>query len=149
MQIILIIFSWLKIIFRRIKPFTNKYVDPVILFLESIKGGLESKDVKTFVLTTKTKIDDKVLEKVHQALAKAILALDIVKGLKGNEKDTTIIYKFIEQIKELNKPMQDALLFKTASLAVNDLSGEENPLKTSDADTLVQLSITRLRRQSK
>lgn len=138
-RFLLRVITFLTIAFNKISGFSKQYAEPTIDFLEKLKKLSENDSLEEYVKRTKWQWDDKILEAVQSNLSRAIKSLKLVEAIHNNFSHPKTLEVFMQWLKTQEKPVQEALLHKIGSIAINNLSGDEYPMRTADADLIAQL----------
>ncbi|MFA5670492.1 MAG: hypothetical protein WC967_14730 [Balneolaceae bacterium] len=147
MKILIRVFTFLSIVFNKLRGFNEEYVFPFIDLLELIRDAVKSDSVKWLVELTKFDWDDKMRNKIIEKLSKTIIKLQLGSDCLDKKTPEEVIECFIEHLKQLQPVTRDALLQKLASVSVKD-SMLKGRIKQHEADLAVQLAYS-VRKQNR
>ena len=139
MKIITQIITFLGIIFRKLTGFNDKYVFPFIDLLELVRDAVKSDSVKWLVELTNWDWDDKARLKVINKLSKTIIKLGLTSDCVDKDTPEEVINCFIKHLQSLPPVTRDAIIQKTAAVAVKT-SFPNGKMKQNEADLAVQLA---------
>lgn len=135
MKLLAAVMAFFRLVLGRIKPIIEQEVDPVILLIAAIRGGLSSKTANWLVNLTETDLDNKLLDKLIKRLDKIIAGTF---KFSDTDENKTNIDKFTEWLQSQPKLVQDAVLSHLAA----ELFRKGNPnlkMKRFEANTIVQM----------
>jgi len=140
MKFLVKVFAFLKIIFKKLKGFNEKYVFPALHVLTLIRLVLQSDEADWLVNLTKSDWDNKLRDKWIKKLAQSILFLKIDIECKGKKEFVDIINCFIEHLKGQPPLIQDAILNKLGAVMVMKSLPPNKQIAQNEADLIVQMT---------
>lgn len=138
--------AWFQRLFVNIKKFLKENVAPAIKFVNAVKAVVDNPSLDFLVALSATKLDDKILAGLRQALSKAIdiMEVQLECGSKGTDLEKILCY--INWLRSLPLEQRKAMYHKTASLIARIKGGTE-VLRASEVDLLVQLEYSESKSQ--
>lgn len=112
--------------------FILRHADIAIEYTAQIKKFVDSNFVHLIVTLTPTRIDDIALPVVSRIMDKIIVQLAIVKGCTDLPTEEERRKCFIEAVRTLSRPMQEALYLKFASLFTKESTQIQLPTRVFD-----------------
>jgi hypothetical protein len=128
-------------LFSGIDNFIANTVRPTILFLEALKTAIQNPSFDILTDIIPGNIDNKVLELLRKYLPVVIKKLNIVVSVR-HINDDDYVKEYIKLLRESSPALRSALIFKTASLLIQELDGKK--FDEVEIDTLVQFTYNQI-----
>ena len=147
------IIASIGIFFSKAKLFLEKYVKPSVELMAQVKSYIDNPVADVLVAITPTGIDDLLLVKLREAFEKAVEILAINDECNTQPTLEQKVQCYINHINTLSPKMQEAAIFKTATIIATLLAQAADEQKVldkltdSDIDFLTQLGVKKLKLQ--
>lgn len=140
LQVLSNVIAFIRIILLKIGPFARNYVIPAIEAMTIIRDLLKREEFDLLADLTNPEWDNEFLEKLRNAIAKAIMLLGVFNVNSADKGDPIkIIEAFIKYLQTEPDTIQEGILHRLSGLVAIQLSGREN-IKLSEIDAITQLA---------
>lgn len=132
--------SKIKAVLQQFDSYIDAHIDTALQITTAIKNVLSSPVTDILTAIIPGEVDDTIRTQLVNALNKAIEALTVVDNCKQYTDLNDKLNCFVQQIKQRDPQLQDAILQKLASLLAGELDGQR--LKQSLYDLYTQAKYT-------